>query len=321
MKYNTDKQSFFDIFTFINEKTYEGVPGVWCIDSGKTGPTLGITINTHGNEPSGLAGLAYLHESLHIENVLTQGRLFIVLNNIEATRKYFEATTDEERKKCRFLDVNMNRLPKEDVISEKHHDAYEINRARELLPIWRKFDIGFDIHSMSQDGDPMILSIGELHSDLIRGFPIDIIISNLEEIQVGTPAMVFYGSKKIPVLGIESGSHESEKAFEVTRVCIRSLLLNLHMIDGSNDIKQHAYRHYKVKASLLFPDDSYALAEEFKTYEPVQKGRILATGDGTPLVSPIDGHILFGGPKGKKAASLSEEVLFISEPVKEIFDR
>jgi len=53
-------------FDFIQQSICDGVKGVWNIDSGKSGPTLGVTIHTHGNEPSGLSFLFYKYFGLSV---------------------------------------------------------------------------------------------------------------------------------------------------------------------------------------------------------------------------------------------------------------
>ena len=71
-------------FNFIKKSSYQGVNGVWKIQSGKPGPVLGITLHTHGNEPSGLAVLSHFREKFPLERHLKNGAVVFALNNILA---------------------------------------------------------------------------------------------------------------------------------------------------------------------------------------------------------------------------------------------
>ena len=94
-----------------------GVKGIVAFDSGVAGPCVGVTMMTHGNEPSGLAALRHFRASDMIRK-LQKGKVIFVLNNVAAAEKYFAALdivgqTEGARVRlsARFLDVNMNRLP------------------------------------------------------------------------------------------------------------------------------------------------------------------------------------------------------------------
>lgn len=307
-------------FDFLQSSEFEGVKGVLCIDSGKPGPVLGITVNTHGNEPSGIAALWYLRNKLRIEDKLLQGSIFFVINNLKATERYFAARAKNNeiaKNESRFCDHNMNRLP-ENVMSLKGDVRYEVLRAQELRSIWKRFEVALDIHSTAKESDPMIIACGGLQNDLIRGFPIDIIVLNIENIQIGKPALQFYGNQEeIKAFIIEAGSHEDDTSFTCSITCVLALLRSLQLIAGKNDVNLRERQIYEVSGSLLFPNTSFELERVFKMFEPIKEGQILARGNGTRIVADFDGHVLMG-PKGKKVNSTNEEVLFISRPVKKI---
>lgn len=73
-----------------------GPDGTKVIDSGKQGPTVGLTICTHGNEPSGLAAFQRLLDT-DVAARLQRGRLVVVINNLKATSDYFASTSDVDR--------------------------------------------------------------------------------------------------------------------------------------------------------------------------------------------------------------------------------
>jgi len=309
-------------FSLIRSSSFLGIPGVIIFDSGIPGPCLGITIQTHGNEPSGLAALRYFRKENLTQNLL-KGSVIFVLNNIEASERYFEtfkiSDSDERSKaklKARFCDVNMNRLPM-DTLRLSGNFRSEIVRAQKLAPVWKRFDVGLDIHTMRNTTDPMIVALGDVKSDLYRGFSVNNIIRNIENVQTGKPAAAFYGESGVtPVFGIEAGLHEEASSFELAVVCVLKLLQNIDMLDGESEATKKIYKEYWVNSSIFFPNESYELSKEFKGYEQVEAGQIIALGDGDPIRVQSAGHIVFGPLGRKPTAPLTDEVLFLSAPMK-----
>ena len=312
------REELFEAFNKIKNSTHEGINGVFKFDSGNPGPVLGVTIQTHGNEPSGLATLWYFLNVEPIENLLKNGAVFFVINNIKATEKYFSAKNDDERRLARFVEVNFNRLPK-DVMARKVENNYEVGRAQELKNIWSKFDVGMDIHSTTQESEPMIIAINKFEKDLVKGFPISIVISNIENIQIGVPPTIFYGGdKNISILAIESGSHEKQSSFVTAITCMLNLMQNIKMTSEEVSIEQkQEYLLYEVVGSLVFPNSSYVLSKIYPMFGNITKGEILANGDNGPLHAPLSGCTIFG-PKQEKPDSIAEEVLFFTKPVKKL---
>jgi|SRR3989344_1214683 len=302
----------------------EGVKGVWHVDSGNPGPVLGITIHTHGNEPSGLAALWYFRNQFDLRKNLKRGSMFFVLNNMRATEQYFTAINvadlderERQKTKARFCDVNMNRLPSNapNIVGD---GRYEIIRTQELRPIWQKFEVAFDIHSVSKKSGPMIIACGGLQPDLIRGFPVDTIITNIEKIQVDKPAVSFYGGEdSIRTLAIEAGSHEDDSSLRCSIACTMALLQNLGLIEGQNDAIPREYKEYFVDGSVILFDASYEMVKVFEMFEPIKQGQILARCGKDQIIATFDGHALMGRPT-TKPDFLNEEMLFLSRPVKKL---
>lgn len=307
-------------FAFIQDSEFEGIKGVWQIESGNPGPVLGITVSTHGNEPSGLAALWYLRNVFKLADNLLRGSVFLVINNIRATEHYFAAVAKQDdvaKKAARLCDHNMNRLPENSLIL-KGDTRYEVLRAQELQPVWEKFEVAFDIHSTSMRIDPMIIACGGLQENLIKGFPMDILITNIEKVQVEKPAVSFYGiGGKIKTLAIEAGSHDDPAAFKCSIACTLALLKNLNMVAGENEATPKEYQLYEVAGSVMFPDLSFELEKIFDKFEVIKEGQILARGKGTRIVADFDGHAVMG-PEEKKTTLLKEEVMFLSRPVRKL---
>lgn len=316
-------------YDLCNSSYYYGVPGVVVIDSHKPGPTLGVTVCTHGNEPSGLEVIYRLIKESDVLGQLKHGRVMFVLNNRSAAGTYLElehrlALDDPERNRLleqtRYLGVNMNRLP-ETTMLRSDAKAIEVKRARELAPVWDEFDVGFDIHSTLANVGAMLISRGnDLPVDLIKGFPIDIIFSNIDQAQIGVPAFSFYGKdKNKPVFAIEAGQHTSAAAREVATACVMALLANLGMIDSPEGLEMspREYKEYVIPQNLMFPDMSYEFAENFKTFDTMKKGMLVARStnpDLPDIMAPYEGHFIFPSAKRGVEKDISEDMAFLSLP-------
>lgn len=314
-----DTTQFLGIFNKLTTSVTDGVYGVIKIDSGKPGPVLGITACTHGNEPSGLAVVDYLLNEINIEKKLEHGTLYLVLNNICATEKFFRATSEAEIRQSRYCDVNMNRLPK-NTLELKGESRYEVLRAQDLYSIWNRFEYGLDIHSTLDPSDPMIISRGgEFHPELVRGFPIVNLISNIDKIQIGIPALAFYGgiNSSTKAFVVESGQHSDPESFKRATVCAISLLQNLNMLPHTGVSIDMEYDEYHIDASIVFPNNSFDFVENFKSYEVIHKGDLLARNlVGTEIRSTMEGHLIMPTSRRGADKDISEEVAFVSLPVK-----
>jgi hypothetical protein len=249
--------------------------------------------------------------------------VIFALNNIKAAESYFGALciddADEQaliRQAARYHDVNMNRLPV-DTLELVDDSRYEIVRAQKLRPIWERFDFGLDIHTTKAVIKPMIIALGDVSAEMYRGFPVDIILRNIENIQIGRPASYFYGKPGgTPILGVEAGLHEDPASFEMAASLVLNLLQNLEMLKDERKTTPRSYEEYFVNNSVFFPDESYELVREFNSFEQLKAGQIIASGDGQPIQVPATCSVVFPPPGVKRTAPLSDEVLFLSEPVK-----
>lgn len=307
------------LFKRFKKAQCEGVSGVMRIESGKPGPTLGITACTHGNEPSGLAVFEYLLKEKNIEKKLKCGTLYLVINDIQATERFFNATNEEEVRKSRYCDINMNRLPGE-ILTLVGDTRYEVVRAKELYPLWQHFEFGIDVHSTLDPSEPVVISGGgEFHPELVRGFPIKKLISNIEKVQIGIPAFAFYGGleSEAKVFAIEAGQHTDPSSFERATTCVVSLLQNLNMLSSIQLPIVSEYEEYYVESAILFPDPSFDFVKNFESYDEIHEGDLLARNEkGEEICAPFDGHLIMPTSRRGMDKDISEEVSFISRPVK-----
>jgi predicted deacylase len=291
-----------------------GVPGTMIQEGLRSGPTVGITMMTHGNEPAGLAAWAAL-----ANQKLLQGRVIWVLNNLEAAAAYFAlppAAPLFQRQGTRLVGRNMNRLPAD--LASADPTISEIRRSLDLLPVWARFDIAMDIHTTSQDAPPMLAVKASTDLALCRGMAVRDVIVGFDAAMRDREVLGFYGTPRgaAHALSIEAGGHEEQASADTAALCVRRLLANLGMLPGS---AAEAKRRpsYVVREGLFFPSLDYEMVRVFANFEPVHRGQMLAEGRGAPVLSPRNGHILMC-PASRRLTDLGEEAAFISDPVAEL---
>lgn len=318
------RDDLYRAYTALRDKTDMNTPGVHVINGAAPGPTLGLTIQTHGNEPAGLAAYHYLTQVWPLQQHLLRGRVVFVLNNLEAAEAYWHSETDAQKAQTRAIDVNMNRLPR-DFVSGSSNGTYtslsEHTRAAQLLPVWAQLAYAIDFHTTSQPAPPMAVVWGDFHQNsLILHMPVGHVISNFAETSQSAVVMYHYGkSEGRDAVLVECGQHEDPTSWQVAVESALCALRRLNMTDIQAFVpSRHPVHHYKLAGSVVFPDTSYRLAQIIPHFAPVRAGQVVASGEGADLISPIDGHSLMC-PSDINWCRLDEEAMFFAHPV-EVLD-
>lgn len=287
----------------------DGVPGVILIDSRCPGPVVGIGACTHGHETGGLAALGSLLKDDWLARNIRCGAVLLTVHNLAAAERALRAATVEEKRRCAFVDCNMNRLPC-DLLKGEGDGRYEIVRSRELAPILARCDAGLDIHSTTQESQPMVLEMKDEAARYTTCMPASIVLSDIARVQIGMPLCMLFGGmdRPVPVLEVEAGSHEHPETASRAAQMARAFLRRAGVLEP-RPFPRHNQRRYCVVDALRFPDDSYALECPLPMFAPVRKGEVLARGNGAPLLCPVDGQVIFA-PRGVRPTSVAEEVCF-----------
>jgi predicted deacylase len=126
-----------------------GVEGVWRFESRVPGPEVLVTALIHGNELCGAwAVLSLLQAGLRPRH----GALTLAFCNLQAFDRFDLADPDGSR----FADEDLNRVWGAEL--RQRPATREQRRALELLPFVEKADWLLDLHSMHQDGPPLLLT-------------------------------------------------------------------------------------------------------------------------------------------------------------------
>lgn len=129
-------------------KAEQLAPHVYCFNSGRPGPTVGIAGGIHGNEPTGVlvcAELVRLIEGGEIE--LASGCLIIITQG--------NPLGVEHNMRGSVPGADLNRYFRRDLL-EGSGSSYEEHRARELAPILARADFLLDIHSTQKSSVPFL---------------------------------------------------------------------------------------------------------------------------------------------------------------------
>ena len=126
-----------------------GVEGVWRFESRVPGPEVLVTALIHGNELCGAwAVLSLLQGGLRPRH----GALMLAFCNLQAFDRFDLADPDGSR----FADEDLNRVWGAEL--RQRPATREQRRALELLPFVENADWLLDLHSMHQDGPPLLLT-------------------------------------------------------------------------------------------------------------------------------------------------------------------
>lgn len=126
-----------------------GTPYVWRFDSSAPGPVVMISAGVHGNEVCGIHAIKAL---LDCTITPQTGTLILALANPEAYRAHLSGGSIS-----RYIDQDMNRLWHDAMLARPASDC-ETCRCRELLPFVRATDFLLDLHSMTLEGPPLVLT-------------------------------------------------------------------------------------------------------------------------------------------------------------------
>lgn len=122
---------------------------VWRFRSTAPGPVLMISAAVHGNEVCGVQAVrALLDSGLSPAN----GTIILALANPDAYAAHLKGD-----RVGRYVDQDMNRLWGADILTRPALDR-ETRRCRELLPFLREADFLLDLHSMTLEGGPLVLT-------------------------------------------------------------------------------------------------------------------------------------------------------------------
>jgi predicted deacylase len=272
------------------------IPGVTTFASGKPGPHVVIAGLVHGNE---LCGAWALLRLLEREIRPCRGRLSLAFVNLAA----FDAFDPANPKASRYLDEDLNRVWSPATL-DGPRSSRELERAREIRPLFERADYLLDIHSM-QSAAPILLLTGVTEKGRrladAMGFPGCVVADaghrNGARIRdfgaFGDPA-----SPRTAVL-VECGQHWARRSVAVAIATCRRFLAALEVVEprlldrlGRAPAKGHQ-RVVEVTEAVTVAAGRFRFTREFQGLEVIpEAGTVIAYDGAQPIRTPYDQCVL-----------------------------
>jgi predicted deacylase len=284
-------------FAFPDLKPWEQggpAPYVHVRDSGKPGPTVMVNALTHGNEVSG---------AIVVDGLLRQGlrprtgKLILSFANIEAYHSFDAAVPF----KSRMIDEDFNRTWGR---LDQPATTVETRRAQLLKPFVEQADLLLDLHSMHDDGVPLMLS-GPLDkgAELARrlGAPVDIIRDAGHAAGMRMRDYGGFGDPKSPknALLIETGQHWRTSSVVVAKDVAARFLAESGIVEagdlpvGWRQPSPPSQRVVEVTHAVATRRGNFKAARHFEGQEMIAKaGTLLGHDDDEPVTTPYDNCVL-----------------------------
>lgn len=283
-------------FAFPDLRKWErgAAPYIHVLESGKPGLTVMVAALTHGNEVSG----AVVVDALLAAGLKPRrGTLIFSFNNIEA----YHSFDSRQPFKSRMVDEDFNRTWAR---LDQPATTVETRRAKIVRPFVERADLLLDLHSMHDDGVPLMLA-GPLAKGVALarkvGAPIDIIA---DAGHAAGMRMRDYGGFGDPrsaknALLIETGQHWRASSVVVAKDVTARFLAETGIVDagdlpaGWKQPSPPSQRVVEVTHAVATKRGNFKPARHFEGQEVIAKaGSVLGHDDGEPVTTPYDNCVL-----------------------------
>jgi len=283
-------------FAFPELRKWEqgAAPYVHLFESGKPGPTVMVASLTHGNEVSGAVVVdALLEKGLRPR----KGTLIFSFNNIEAYHSFDPRTPF----KSRMVDEDFNRTWGR---LDQPANTVETRRAQVVKPFVERADLLLDLHSMHDDGVPLMLA-GPLAKGVALakkvGTPVDIIADAGHAAGMRMRDYGGFGDPKSAknALLIETGQHWRDSSVKVAKDVTWRFLAESGVVEPADlpaDWKQATpakQRVVEVTHAVATKRGNFKAVRKFEGQEVVAKaGTVLGHDEGEAITTPYDNCVL-----------------------------
>ncbi len=272
-----------------------GTDYVWSFASARAGPHVFLTALTHGNE---ICGANALDRLLRAELRPAKGKLTFAFANVAA----YERFDCRDPSAARYLDEDMNRVWDKKVLDGPRMSR-ELQRARALRPLIDTADFLLDIHSMTTDAPPLMLTgmpAKHLAFARLMGFPALLV---RDEGHSAGPRLREYGRFSDPMappiaLLIESGQHWLKHSAEVALETAWRFLATAGVLaprDAAPWLARPALpqRTVLVTDRITIASDDFGFEGDFQGIEVIPRAGTVIAHDGRQKIrTPYDNCVL-----------------------------
>ncbi|AWK86453.1 succinylglutamate desuccinylase/aspartoacylase domain-containing protein [Azospirillum thermophilum] len=272
-----------------------GIDYVTTLAADRPGPHLVVTALMHGNE---IAGAIALDQIFRMGLRPSRGRLSLVFANTAAYRAFER----ENPYASRFIDEDMNRVWADSLL-DGPRDSLEIQRARQLRPLYDTADVVLDLHSMSAHTPPLTLCGRTARGRALAlrlGYPAWVVADEGHAAGrrlIDRDAFIDPAGERTAIL-VECGQHwRQETAVVALESCLRMLLV-LDMVEPdavrprlmTRGEPQHVV---EVTQAVTVANEGFRFLEPFVGMEVIERAGTLIGWDGDiPLRTPYDRCVL-----------------------------
>jgi len=267
----------------------------------KTAPTVIFFGGIHGNEPAGIYGLIRVIEQIKDNNISLKANFYAITGNLNALKKNIRY----EKADLNRLWTNENIANLKDSGSKKAEQKEQLELYELIKNILSKNNGLFyfiDLHTTSSETIPFITISDSLENrKFAANFSIPIILG-IEEFLEG-PLLTFINEFGHISLGFEAGQHEDEKSVDnceafIWKILVVSGCINksdihdfnkyLKVLDRFNRMKDFFEIDYRY---LLNNGEDFMMFNDFKNFEAIEKGEIVALSNAKEIKANINGLI------------------------------
>ena len=266
-----------------------GVAGVWSFGALEPGPNVLVAALIHGNE---LCGAWAVRAALEAVLRPRRGTLTLAFCNLAAFDRFDAAHPYDSR----FVDEDLNRVWGDGLAART--TSSEQRRALELLPFVERADRLLDLHSMSQDGPPLMLTgVQPRNVALARrlGAPAHVIVDGGHSAGRRMRDHGRFGTSNAEALALllECGQHGQLASRDVALDGIARFLIESGCVTADDmppgwlQPAPRQQRVYEVTDAITARSADVRFAAPWRTGQTVAaSGTVLGWNDGAPFATP-----------------------------------
>jgi succinylglutamate desuccinylase len=272
-----------------------------------SGPAIAFCAGLHGNEPSGVIALKHVFDYIHQKNIPVNGKLIAFIGNRNALHN-----------KRRYCQQDLNRMWTANNIKKLHNSGFkkkELNQeALEMIEIdellqdflgslngQERFFV--DLHTTSSPSIPFAaIDKQPLSYSFALQLPIPF-VANLDDFLKGT-LMHYLDHIDFKAIVYEAGMHNDPASIQKHEALIWLVLGMSGAIETRNipnykgcftllrGLSDHPHKVFNILYRHNVVDNTkFEMRPGYINFQPVEKGMVLATENGQPVVAPYSGNI------------------------------